>query len=192
MSVDTTIFGGSKARREVLRRLFARPGAASHVRELARETGYSAAVVGRELDRLERDGILASERIGRARRYRVDERSPIAAEVRSLVQKTLGIEATLRAALTDLAGVEEAFLFGSYARGEERPTSDIDLLVVGSVNQEQLSERLAPVERVLGRDVNVASYERAELVRLQDEGDGFVLRVLAGARVPLLPPPEPA
>lgn len=185
---DMALFGGSEVRRQILRTFFARPEVARHVRELAREIDRSPTVVGEELDRLERTGILTSERIGRARRYRVDEESPIASEIRSLVQKTIGIEATVREAIADLPGIEKAFLYGSYARGDERATSDLDLFVVGTVDQEALTERLADVERDIGRDVNVATYDRAELERLQKEGDLFVSGVLEGARVALIGP----
>lgn len=183
---DMALFGGSKVRREILRTFFARPEVVRHVRELAREISRSPTIVGEELDRLERTGILTSERIGRARRYRVDDHSPIASEIRSLVQKTIGNEARVREAIADLPGVEEAFLFGSYARGDERATSDLDLFVVGSVDQEALTERLNDVERDLGRDVNVVAFDREELERLRKEGDRFVVGVLDGPRVPLI------
>lgn len=183
---DIALFGESAVRREILRTFFARPGIVRHVRELARELGRSATIVGQELDRLERTGILKSERIGRARRYRIDDQSPIASEVRSLVQKTIGVEARIRDAIADLPGIEEAFLYGSYARGDERATSDLDLFVIGPVDQERLSERLAEVERELGRDVNVASYGRGELERLRMNGDLFIERVFEGSRVALM------
>lgn len=183
---DIALFGESKVRREVLRTFFARPGVVRHVRELARELGWSATIVGQELDRLERTDILTSERIGRARRYRVDEESPIASEIRSLVQKTIGIEARIRDAIADLSGIEEAFLYGSYARGDDRATSDLDLFVIGPVDQERLGDALADVERELGRDVNVTSYERGELERLRREGDLFIERVYDGAQVSLI------
>lgn len=183
---DIALFGGSKVRRQVLRTFFARPEVIRHVRELAREIGRSPTIVGEELDRLERTGILTSERIGRARRYRVDDRSPIAAEIRSLVQKTIGIEARIRDAIADLPGVDEAFLYGSYARGDERATSDLDLFVIGSVSQETLTEQLTDVERDLGRDVNVTTYDPAELERLRKGGDLFVANVMEGPRVPLI------
>ncbi len=183
---DNALWGGSEVRRAILRTFFARPGVTRHVRELARELRRSPTVVGEELDRLQRTGILTSERIGRARRYRVDEGSPIASEVRSLVQKTIGVEARVREALGGLAGVEEAFLYGSYAAGTERANSDLDLLVIGSIDQEALSERLTEVERELGRDVNVVTYERAELERLRAGGDRFVAGVLAGPQVSLI------
>src|SRR5665811_1937883 len=113
MQVDV-LFGESKVRRDLLVRFFARPGLQRHVRELARETGWSPTIIGRELDNLEKARILHSERIGNLRRYSVDTDSPVASEIRSLVQKTIGIEARLRLALRGLPGVEEAFLYGSY------------------------------------------------------------------------------
>lgn len=183
---DIALFGESAVRREILRTFFARPGIVRHVRELARELGRSATIVGQELDRLERTRILTSERIGRARRYRVDDQSPIASEIRSLVQKTIGVEARIRDAIADLPGIEEAFLYGSYARGDERITSDLDFFVIGPVDQERLSERLADVERELHRDVNLTSYERGELERLLRESDLFIERVFEGPRVMLI------
>ncbi len=191
VNIDSPLFGGSTARRAILRQFFSRPGIVRHVRELARELGYSATIVGRELQRLERARVLRSQHIGATRRYQVDEGSPIAAEIRSLVQKTIGIEARLTQALRAVDGIEEAFLFGSYARHEDRATSDLDLFVVGCVDQEALSDQLADAERDLGRDVNVVSYERAELDRLRSEADRFVTDVLAGPRVPLIPSAGP-
>jgi len=96
------LFGSSAVRREVLSAFFARPGMVAHPRELARQLGRAPQVVGRELRRLEAAGILTSETIGRSRRYRVDEASSIAPEVRSLVAKTIGIEARLRTALASV------------------------------------------------------------------------------------------
>jgi predicted nucleotidyltransferase len=180
------VFGRSQTRRDVLRYFFAEPGRESHVRELARRLGRPAAVVGRELGRLEEAGILASSWIGRTRRYRVDEASPLSQEMRGLVQKTIGVEQVLRDALEGVSGVEEAFLFGSYAAGTERPASDLDVLLIGRVDQVALSEQLQEAERVLGREVNAVSYRPEEFEDLARMGEGFVADVIKGPRVPLL------
>ncbi|MDO8485842.1 MAG: nucleotidyltransferase domain-containing protein [Candidatus Limnocylindrales bacterium] len=182
------LFGSSAVRREILAAFFATPGVVAHPRELARQVRRPPQVVGRELRRLEAAGILTSETIGRARRYRVDDASPIAAEVRSLVAKTIGIEARLQAALATVPGVEEAYLYGSYARRTERPTSDLDVLVVGAVDRTTLSERLVELEQDLGRDINVTAYERAELDALVLAGDPFFADVFANPRIRLVPP----
>ena len=143
------IFGTSEVRRQILAAFYAGPGLVTHARELARRLGHPSQVVGRELRRLEDAGILASETVGRARRYRVNVDSPIAADVRGLVLRTIGAEALIRNALGGVAGIEEAWIFGSHARGTERPCSDIDLLVIGPVDRGALSERLVEAEQEL-------------------------------------------
>ena len=182
-------FGSSLLRREILGALFARRGIVVHPRELARRLGRAPQPVGRELDRLETAGILVSELVGRARRYRVDDESPIAPEVRALIAKTIGVEARLRDALANLPGVDEAFIYGSYARGTDRPTSDVDVMVVGSPDRLVLAERQVELEQDLGRDVNVTAYSAAEFQTLRDRGDSFLADVLAGPIIRLAAKP---
>jgi len=186
MISSTVLFGTSRVRREILARLFSNPGMTRHAGQLARELGRAPQAVGRELGRLEDAGILVSERIGRARRYRVDERSPIAAELRALVQKTVGVERQLGEVLQDLPGVEEAFIYGSYAAGTDRPTSDVDVMVIGSVDPAEMARRVGDVERVLDRDVNVHVYTRDEARSLLEAGDRFLRAVIDGPRVNLV------
>ena len=176
------IFGTSDVRRQILAAFYAGPGLVTHPRELARRLGHPSQVVGRELERLERAGILASESVGRARRYRVNVDSPIAGDVRGLVLRTIGVDALIETALSGTAGIEEAWIFGSHARGTERSSSDIDLLLIGPVDRAAISERLVEVEQELGRDVNVVAYTRAELADLEAAGDPFVVDVLANPR----------
>jgi predicted nucleotidyltransferase len=170
------VFGTSAVRRRILAAFYATPGLVTHPRELARRLGHPSQVVGRELRRLEDAGILVSETVGRVRRYRVNVDSPIAADIRGLVLRTIGAEALIG------AGIEEAWIFGSHARGTERPSSDIDLLVIGRVDRMALSERLVEVEQELGRDVSVVAYTRGELADLVSAGDPFIADVLAGPR----------
>ena len=181
------LFGSSAVRREILSAFFARPGVVAHPRELARQLHRAPQVVGRELQRLQEAGILTSNSVGRARRYRVDDNSAIASEIRSLVTKTIGIEARLRAALARTPGVVEAYLYGSHARQTDRPTSDIDVLVIGSVDRVGLSERLVELEQDLGRDINVVSYEAGELEKLRRSGDPFLADVFSNPLIRLIP-----
>ncbi len=87
---DIPFFGASQVRKTILTEFFTHPGLAVHVRELGRRLHIAPAVVGRELERLERSGILRSETIGRSRRYSVDEGSEIAQQARSLFNAALG------------------------------------------------------------------------------------------------------
>lgn len=183
----SAIFGRSTVRRQLLTHFLDRPGVIGHVREVARRLSRAPAVVGRELAELERQGILTSDRIGSARRYRANEASPVIEEVRRLVRKTIGVDARLRQALADVSRIRRAFLYGSYARGEERPDSDIDLIVVGEPDPELFWQRILSAERDLGRDISVTEYGPEEFDRKRHD-DPFLARVLSGPLVDLVAP----
>lgn len=186
MAGSAVLFGSSNVRREILARLFASPGVTRHASQLARELGRTPQAVGRELDRLEVAGILVSEQIGRVRRYRVNDRSPITADLRALVQKTFGVERHVSDALRDLPGIEEAFIYGSHAAGTDRPASDVDVLVIGSANPAEMARRVGDLERTLDRDINVHLYTRDEVQSLLAGGDRFIQAVFTGPRIDLL------
>ena len=179
-----SLFGRSRVRDRILTEFFSKPSTKGHVREVARRIKAAPATVGTELGALERLGILRSETVGRSRVYSINEASTVVPELRALVQKTIGVEALLAAALTGLDGVHSAYIFGSYASGSDRPNSDVDLLVIGRPDRVALSERLAPVETTVGRDVNVLLRTEKEL-KDRRQTDPFWRRVLAGPLVHL-------
>lgn len=181
------LFGRSSLRREVLRAFFERGGLRAHVREVARVIGRAPAAVGRELERLERAGILRSAHVGRSRVYELAADSAVVRDLRPLVQRAFGAEAILREALAGVGGIEEAFIFGSYGTPAETPLSDIDVFVVGRPD-EHMWERIVDAQRRLGRDVNVKHYTRDEVERLRLSDNEFIGSALAGRRATLVRP----
>ena len=161
-------FGRSRVRELILVQLFNHPGAAVHVRELARRIGASPAAVSKELASLQQAGIVSSRRIGRSLQYQMGE-GPVAEAARTLFQRTVGVEALLREALTGLPGVEAAFIHGSYASGNQRSDGDVHVIVVGEPDRVEVAERLANAERQIGRPVSLVllrpSRARAKLAR---------------------------
>ena len=173
-----SLFGRSRVRERILFEFFAKPGTSAHVREMARRVKASAPTVGAELAELARLGVLQTQTVGRSLVYSINERSPLLGEIRALVQKTIGIEGLLAKAFEGLAGVDAAYIFGSYAAGTDRASSDVDLLVIGRPNRVALSEKLAPVERTIGRDVNVVTKTEAQVPERRTGGDPFWRQVL--------------
>jgi predicted nucleotidyltransferase len=77
--------------------------------------------------------------------------------------KTAGIGEILKAAfvpLTDLINV--AFLFGSLVRGDERSSSDVDVLVVGNVSFAEVVSVLEQVQETIRREINPIVYPPKE------------------------------
>ena len=76
--------------------------------------------------------------------------------------------------------VRRVILFGSMARGDAVPGSDVDLLVVLSESQEKFLDRI-PRYNTSGIPigVDVFPYTEAELKRMLNEGNSFVRQALA-------------
>ena len=108
-------------------------------------------------------------------------------ELQTILRKSSGLADVLREALTPLAEqIESAFAFGSVAKVEERPGSDIDVRVVGDVSCADVVSALYPCHERLGHEINPLVMRRPEYDRRRQD-QSFVIRVL---RVPILPRSE--
>ena len=67
----------------------------------------------------------------------------------------MGPEPLLREALDAIDGIDEAFIFGSWADPEQMAPRDIDLMVIGDPDPGQVYGAVSAVEAEVGRPVNV-------------------------------------
>ena len=153
---------------------------------IAKELGVPVSTVQREVERLERAGILRSERWGRLRLVRPDPESPYFEDLRSLLLKAFGPKAVLKRTLATVTGVDEAFIFGSWARtyldGSGPAPADIDVLVVGEANPDDVYAACSEAAETLGREVNPTIVSR-ETWRCAESG--FIRTVRARPLVEL-------
>jgi predicted nucleotidyltransferase len=141
--------------------------------------------VGREMARLGEMGILRSKRNGNLKHFQANQECPFFEELKGLVLKTSGVAGRIRASLGRLAGIEFALIYGSYAKGEEKPGSDIDLLIIGDVDLNRLDASLGKLEKILGREINYVLYSREEFKAKKKSKDGFLMDVLSGKKIML-------
>lgn len=156
-----TLFS-SRVRAKLLTAFFLSPGVKMNAWEVAHALKENYSAVWKELNRLERSGILKSEPRGNAKEYQVDTACPIAPELHSIVMKTEGIGGVIRNQLSTLGKVKEAFIFGSFATGEADERSDIDLMVIGEVNLEEFAALIGEAEKKLNRPVNYVIFSEDE------------------------------
>lgn len=180
-SLGATLLG--RAREAVIGLLFTTPEGALHVREIARRTGFSAPTVARELRLLEAAGVLMSEISGRQLEFRADPSCPLYGELRAIAMKTWGIRGRIALALEGLAGIDCAFVFGSFASGKDHPGSDVDVAVIGSIAFAVLSEACSRVESEVGRAVSVKLYRPREWSRKLQDGNPFLHALADGPKV---------
>jgi predicted nucleotidyltransferase len=105
------------------------------------------------------------------------------ANIRKMVLETSDSEELLRTMLSSQESVRAAFIFGSIARGEERPHSDFDLMVVGGLGLRRLTRCLSGLANRVGREINPHVFTPAEFRRRWVEGDHFLSTVLANPRI---------
>ena len=125
--------------------------------------------------------------MGNQRRIRVNDRFPLYPELRSICLKSFGLAEKIRDALVLLApDIQEAFIFGSVAKGEDRADSDIDVMIIGGLDLMPILDAIAPVEKELGRRINVNLYSPAEWNDLKVH-DSVVSQIITAAKLSLLP-----
>jgi predicted nucleotidyltransferase len=159
------------------------PGARFHFRELMRVTELSSASLQNELRRLVEIGALRREEEGVRTSYAADESHPAWHAWMLLMRSAARPGDVLREALVGAPGLDGAFVFGSSARGDTRPDSDVDILLVGGEEARlQAGRRLSEAELLIGRELDVIGYTVEELASRLRSGNAFVRRVLAGPR----------
>jgi predicted nucleotidyltransferase len=137
------------------------------------------------LARLENTGLLVSRRVGHQKHYQANTESPLFAELRGIVLKTVALAEPLRVALRPLsASIRAAFVYGSVAKATDRATSDIDLMIISdSLTYGEVFGVLERVTKTLGRAVNPTVYTATEFSKRSRQESAFVTRVLEQPKV---------
>ena len=176
-SLGMLLFGGTRGK--ILALLFLRPDESFYLREISRLTGISPGTLHRELGSLEGVGLVSRATAGNQVRFQAERRSPVFPELVTLLKKTVGLVDVLREALeANRSSIEVAAVFGSLARGQERPDSDVDLLVIGDVEFTELVTKLQVAQERLGREINPVLHTRVGFDELVDSKDRFIRRIL--------------
>lgn len=174
-------------RRKILGLLLLHPSESLHVREIGRLSGVPAGSLHRELTMLSMAGLLIRSAAGNQVRYQADPSCPILDELTAIFRKTTGLADVLRQALEKLGRrVQLAFIFGSVALGSERPTSDVDVMVLGSASFAAVVEAMSAAATRLRRDVNPVVMTAAVYRSKLSEKDRFVSRVAREPKIFLI------
>jgi predicted nucleotidyltransferase len=174
-------------RRKALALLLLRPDRPLHIREIARMTATSAGTMAKELDQLQRAGILQKLQVGNQVQFSANTNHPVFPELSALLRKTVGLADVIVEALADVADrIEVAFVFGSVARGAEHAYSDVDLVVVGDVEFGQLLSALYPAQQTLQREINPKIYSPREWASKLKSGSAFLREVMARPKIFLI------
>lgn len=144
---------------QILAATFLEPDRHFTIAELVERSSRPQPTVAREVDRLTEAGLLQSELRGGRRAVWAGTTSPIFDELHSILLKTVGPKAVIEQQLRGIEGIDQALIYGSWARryhGEPGPLpQDVDLIVIGDADVPEVRLGVDVASRRLGRDVNV-------------------------------------
>ena len=154
--------------------------------DLARHADVAYPTAHREVGRLIEAGILAERVMGRTRLIYPNEASALVAPLRQILFVSTGPTVLLRSELADIAGIENAFIYGSFAARLDGVTgsspNDIDVMVIGTPNPDEIYNACARVEESAQRPVNPTILTRQEA----GADSGFLNHVRASPIVELI------
>ena len=168
----------SKTRVKILTLFSFNPGKKYYVREITRILNQNINSVRRELINLEDIKLLISEEEGNLRYYRMNEKFPIYEEITKIFLKTQGVSKILKKRLSKYSNIDAVFIYGSFASGKASFSSDIDIFVIGNINENLLLEEMNGLETEVSREINPVLYTKKELYNSIKEKKPFIENVL--------------
>jgi len=173
----------SKLRRDLFALWFANVDKKFYVRQLERLLNFSAGNLRKELKGLESNDIIYSRKEANLVYYFLNKKHPLFKEIKSIVFKTIGVEEILRHELKKITGIEMAFIYGSFAKGEESSASDIDLFIIGNPDENKLVEIIRKIEDKLDREINYSLYGKEDFKNKKKEKEPFIMDLIKNKKV---------
>lgn len=176
---------GSKTRVKLLQLFYGNPNRSFFVREITRKIDEQINSVRRELSNLLSIGIITSETTNNKLYYEVNQKYelylPLAQIFGGVAVGAVAADSeedqagSVPGYLKSLGHVELALLTGQFTRDE---VSGVDFMVVGDINQTQLSKYIAELEAKEGKEIRYVSMTKKEFQYRQQVNDRFLSKVL--------------
>jgi len=167
----------------ILSFFFLNPRRRSYLKQLSEDLSIDKGNLSRYLASLAAEGVLSVEEEGRQKYFSLNNTYKFLSELKKITANDIKPEQLIKKSLAKIPGLENAYIFGSYAAGNFSNQSDIDLLLVGSHNPIFARRQLVMLQKRLGREINTIDYTRAEYEKKMTEKDGFLAKVISGPRI---------
>lgn len=182
----------SRLRAAVLSQMLPRPHLRYSLTDLSRLLDLPISSLQHECYKLERLGLIESRRLGNTRRYRVVTESSFYAPLARLVSAAIGPEATLKAGLEAVTGLDAAFLAGNLAERANGPTR---LVLIGEVPLEEIDaiqERAIIAVSGAAESVETVFYRQDDWRDRIAQNSAYVMSLLNGPLIELVGAPTGA
>ena len=156
--------------------------------DLAKEIGVSPGALHSDIDSLVRAGMVTDRIDGRSRKLRANQDHPASGALAELLMVTVGADLVVAEKFSDLDGVRELGIFGSWAARQVGESdgfpNDIDVLVVGAVKRKDVyvAADRAAAQLTIPVNPTIITDER-----WRNNDDGFVETIRSSPYISLIP-----
>jgi hypothetical protein len=157
-----------------------------HVRECVRRTGDEINAVRRELQFLEKHGILQKEQRANRLYYSLDKEYPFYYDLLALGVKTIGLGAEVLKNKAKIGKIKYAMFSGRFVRRYKKNPDDVDFMVIGTIVLPELAVLIRNEEQRLGTEINYTAMTEEEFKFRKKRNDPFITGILSQVRVMLI------
>ncbi len=165
----------SKSRAEIFTLLFNGDDRKYYLRELERCAGLGTSTIRFEMKNLIDLDLINTFRDGNRLYYQANTNHPLYSVVKELILTTKGPHLKLQAAFSKIDAIELAFIFGSYAKGELKSHSDIDLFIIGAIKNMALTEITYKLQKNISLEINYHKFSIGEVKKRIKENNHFLI-----------------
>lgn len=162
---------------KVLGYYFMNPKARHYIRELAKILQLDPGNLSKKMSEFKKEGFFLAEKEGKNCYFSLNKDFPLLSEYRNIYETKFGLAQSLGNKLKKIVGLKEAYLFGSYVKGNFEEGSDIDLLVVGAQDHSQVSRCVSIFEKRLHREINIVDFSKSEFTKKMNKKDPFLKNI---------------
>ncbi|MBU4369192.1 nucleotidyltransferase domain-containing protein [Patescibacteria group bacterium] len=169
----------SKITIKILGYFFLNPQKTNYVNELANLLSLDVGNLFRKLKELEGEGILYSEKRGNQKYYGLNKNYSLLKEMKRMYNAKYGVVGILKEKLKKIKKLDEAYIFGSYAKGNFQQESDVDILLIGEHSSLKAKLEILPLEKTIGREINIIDISMEELKLRRKKNDDFIKNIFS-------------
>lgn len=173
----------SKTRTAILELFFNDPEQEYYLRQIEKLIGYSVGNIRREMISLEESGLFAHRMLGKIKLYRLNKDYPIYNELKNIIRKTISIVGKLRDIMYKHKKIIFAFIYGSFAKEKEISSSDIDIIIIGSIASKAISSELFEYESHIIREINSTTYTEREFLDKLRKRNHFISTIIKEPKI---------
>ena len=149
------------------------PTKKAHQNDIKKEVKIAKATLIKWLNMLAKQGMIEFTEYGRTKVYSLNRGNTIIRRLKMLDNLLL---------LSGMKAIAEkhnsiVYLYGSAARGEDAEDSDIDILLIGKVNREDIIRDINRISEKIQRNINVQIFSPLEWAQMAKKDAAFYERV---------------